>query len=73
MNSQEVATCSFCRADKPVLRQYLHAKHKPAVGDDFTFIKYCADCDLLEEVKTPVSEEENKAFNDEVPEKLRDK
>ena len=50
MNAQEINTCSFCRADKPVLRQYLHAKNKPAVGDGFSFVYYCNECGLAETV-----------------------
>ena len=48
--SQEMGTCNFCRAEKPVLRQYLHAKNKPAVGDGFEYISYCQECGLREEV-----------------------
>jgi hypothetical protein len=50
LGSQEINTCAFCRTDKPVLRAYLHAKNKPAVGDGFDFIYYCAECGLKENV-----------------------
>lgn len=51
--NQESNKCSFCREIKPVLRQYLHAKNKPAnenVADGFIFIYYCNDCGLRETV-----------------------
>ncbi len=48
--SQELNTCNFCRAERPVMRQYLYAKNKPIVGDGFDFIYYCADCGLKEMV-----------------------
>ncbi len=48
--NQEVDTCDFCRAERPVLRQYLNAKNKPIVGDGFVFIRYCNDCGLAEEI-----------------------
>jgi len=57
--SQEIGTCSFCRAEKPVMRQYLHAKNKPKVGDGFDFIRYCADCGLSE-IVLKISVEQSK-------------
>lgn len=46
----ETNTCNFCRAETQVVRQYLHAKNKPMVGDGFAYIYYCKDCGLLEDV-----------------------
>lgn len=48
--SQEVNSCSFCRAETAVSRAYLHALNKPKVGDGFAFIYYCAECGLREEI-----------------------
>ena len=52
MNTGEYGTCAFCRADKPLTRQYLHAKNKPTVGDGFVLIRYCVECGLLERVSS---------------------
>lgn len=51
--NQEYGTCDFCRADKPLMRQYLHAKNKPAVGDGFSITRYCEECGLLEKISLP--------------------
>ena len=53
MSAQEINTCSFCRAERPVLRQYLHAKNKPTVGDGSDFIYYCDECGIKERVIDP--------------------
>jgi len=53
MNAQEMGTCNFCRKETTVLRQYLHAKNTPSIGNGFEIVWYCNDCGLLEEVKTP--------------------
>lgn len=50
MSAQEMNTCSFCRAETSVTRQYLRAKNKPMVGDGFTFVYYCSDCGLRETI-----------------------
>lgn len=47
--NQEINTCDFCRKEKAVSRQYLHAKnHFQSSGDGFKFIYFCADCGLKE-------------------------
>lgn len=46
--NQELNKCSFCKQQKPVNRQYLHAKNPQDSGDGFDFIYYCSDCGLKE-------------------------
>lgn len=46
----ETNTCAFCRNETTVLRQYLHAKNKPVVGNGFTYIYYCGKCGLEEDI-----------------------
>lgn len=58
--NQEQNICAFCRNTTIVSRQYLHAKNKPMVGDGFTFIFYCQECDLAEKVLPPQPNSEEK-------------
>ena len=62
--TSETNTCSFCRRETEVLRQYLHAKNKPTVGDGFVYIYYCSECGLKEDILDTHKENERHVIDE---------